>query len=246
MPERTSDSKTPGWASWRLTRCEGQRPSTRCWPRFRTDGARGSRRRRRGGRRGWRIRGGRRRRAKGGGATTSTGRRSFAPPPGRSVAARARARARPSPPVVDLSEEPKTSTSTSRRHPRQHPRRRSRRRPATASSVSTRSPRRGCAAATRGPLSDTCRTRRTPGKAAAAAPRARGGGRGWDEGRRLKAAGVKRRADRAARCRRFGEESRPTPEMFDASELAARRERERAGRARPRALRTEYGDVMDR
>ena len=45
----------------------------------------------------------------------------------------------------------------------------------------------------------------------------------------------------------LGEESRPTPEMFDASELAARRERERAGRARPRAtIRTEYGDVMDR
>ena len=44
----------------------------------------------------------------------------------------------------------------------------------------------------------------------------------------------------------FREESRPTPEMFDASELAARRERERAGRARPGATIGTGGDVMDR
>lgn len=43
------------------------------------------------------------------------------------------------------------------------------------------------------------------------------------------------------------EEARATPDMFDASEFAARREGERARKARPRAtVRTEYGDVMDR
>ena len=44
-----------------------------------------------------------------------------------------------------------------------------------------------------------------------------------------------------------GEEARATPDMFDASEFAARREGERTRKARPRAtVRTEYGDVMDR
>uniref|UniRef100_A0A7S0NQE9 Patatin n=1 Tax=Micromonas pusilla TaxID=38833 RepID=A0A7S0NQE9_MICPS len=92
-----------------------------------------------------------------------------------------------------------------------------------------------------------------------ASPASGGGGGGGGSGareregtreRRLKAAAerAKRRVDRADAISPFlGEESRPTPEMFDASELAARRERERAGRARPRAtIRTEYGDVMDR
>jgi len=44
-----------------------------------------------------------------------------------------------------------------------------------------------------------------------------------------------------------GEEARATPDMFDASEFAARREGERTRKARPRAtVRTAYGDVMDR
>ena len=44
-----------------------------------------------------------------------------------------------------------------------------------------------------------------------------------------------------------GEEARATPDMFDASEFAARREGERTRKVRPRAtVRTEYGDVMDR
>ena len=44
-----------------------------------------------------------------------------------------------------------------------------------------------------------------------------------------------------------GEEARATPDMFDASEFAARREGERTRKARPRAtVMTEYGDVMDR
>ena len=44
-----------------------------------------------------------------------------------------------------------------------------------------------------------------------------------------------------------GEEARATPDMFYASEFAARREGERTRKARPRAtVRTEYGDVMDR
>lgn len=188
---------------------------------------------------------------KGGGATTSTRAEIIRAAAEAEASRRVRARERrPSPPVVDLSEEPKTSTSTS-----------------TSSSTSASTSafasasgdgfvgfdalaaagmRGGDAWATVGHVSDTSDTGQGGGGGASGA---RGRERGGTRERRLKAAEwAKRRADRADAISPFlGEESRPTPEMFDASELAARRERERAGRARPRAtIRTEYGDVMDR
>ena len=126
---------------------------------------------------------------KGGGAATSTRAAIIRAAAEAEASRRVRARERrPSPPVVDLSEEPRASASASRVgiHVGYRANVGARRRPATALSFSTsratRSPRRGCTAATRGPLSDTCRTRRAPGEAAAAAARARGRGRGRGSG----------------------------------------------------------------
>ena len=185
---------------------------------------------------------------KGGGAATSTRAAIIRAAAEAEASRRVRARERrPSPPVVDLSEEPRASASASS----------SASASASASSsgdgfvgfdlsrdaLAAAGMHGGDAWATVGHVSDTSGTGRGGGASGA---REREGTRE----RRLKAAAerAKRRVDRADAILPFlGEESRPTPEMFDASELAARRERERAGRARPRAtIRTEYGDVMDR
>ena len=190
---------------------------------------------------------------KGGGAATSTRAAIIRAAAEAEASRRVRARERrPSPPVVDLSEEPRASASASASA-----------RTSAKTSASTSASgdgfvgfdlsrdalaaagmHGGDAWATVGHVSDTSGTGRGGGGASGARER-----EGTRE-RRLKAAAerAKRRVDRADAILPFlGEESRPTPEMFDASELAARRERERAGRARPRAtIRTEYGDVMDR
>ena len=192
---------------------------------------------------------------KGGGAATST-RAAIIRAAEAEASRRVRARERrPSPPVVDLFEEPRASASASASA-----------RTSAKTSASTSASgdgfvgfdlsrdalaaagmHGGDAWATVGHVSDTSGTGRGGGGGGGASgAREREGTRE----RRLKAAAerAKRRVDRADAILPFlGEESRPTPEMFDASELAARRERERAGRARPRAtIRTEYGDVMDR
>ena len=193
---------------------------------------------------------------KGGGAATSTRAAIIRAAAEAEASRRVRARERrPSPPVVDLSEEPRASASASASA-----------RTSAKTSASTSASgdgfvgfdlsrdalaaagmHGGDAWATVGHVSDTSGTGRGGGGGGGASgAREREGTRE----RRLKAAAerAKRRVDRADAILPFlGEESRPTPEMFDASELAARRERERAGRARPRAtIRTEYGDVMDR
>ena len=190
---------------------------------------------------------------KGGGAATSTRAAIIRAAAEAEASRRVRARERrPSPPVVDLSEEPRASASASASA------RMSAKTSASASAsgdgfvgfdlsrdaLAAAGMHGGDAWATVGHVSDTSGTGRGGGGGSGARER-----EGTRE-RRLKAAAerAKRRVDRADAILPFlGEESRPTPEMFDASELAARRERERAGRARPRAtIRTEYGDVMDR
>ena len=193
---------------------------------------------------------------KGGGAATSTRAAIIRAAAEAEASRRVRARERrPSPPVVDLFEEPRASASASASA------RTSARTSASTSAsgdgfvgfdlsrdaLAAAGMHGGDAWATVGHVSDTSGTGRGGGGGGGASgAREREGTRE----RRLKAAAerAKRRVDRADAILPFlGEESRPTPEMFDASELAARRERERAGRARPRAtIRTEYGDVMDR
>ena len=159
---------------------------------------------------------------------------------------------RPSPPVVDLSEEPRASSTSSSTSA------------STSSSASSSASssgdgfvgfdalaaagmRGGDAWATVGHVSDTSNTGQGGGGGGGSGARGRDR-EGTRERRRAKwAERANRRVDGADALSPFlGEESRPTPDMFDASELAARRERQRAGRARPRAtIRTEYGDVMD-
>ena len=167
---------------------------------------------------------------------------------------RERLPSRPSPPVVDLSEEPRassTSASTSSSTPA----------PTSSSgdgfvgfdlsrdAFATAGMRGGDAWATVGHVSDTSDTGQGDGGGGGGSGARGRSGEGTRERRRAKwAERANRRVDGADASSPFlGEESRPTPDMFDAGELDARRERQRAGRARPRAtIRTEYGDVMDR